>query len=189
MDPVLSEAVNDASKERLRFVLRDILKKFPYTITTAAEHLVAAVPDITKAKAKRSLPDNENEWPFKRRKRYDFCVQCEGEFDVNDNSVESCMWHKGELDIDDDASVWDDWEDRRDGIQDSEESRKEHPEGFSWDCCQRHGDGGFGCKRGPHRNERERFEYEQTRGDETDDDVDEEGYAEGEQEDSDDDDS
>lgn len=35
----------------------------------------------------------------------------------------------------------------------------------------------FGCKRGPHRNERERDEYERTRGDETDEDVDEEGYA------------
>lgn len=88
------------------------------------------------------------------------------------------MW-TGELDQDFDASIWGtlDWEDERDGPQDSEESREQFPDGFVWSCCQRRGDAEFGCKRGPHRNERERDEYERTRGDETDEDVDEEGYA------------
>lgn len=195
MDPVLAEAVNDASKERLRFVLRDILEKHSDTITTASEHLVAVVSDNTNANGKRGVVDNPIEISVKKRKRYDFCAQCEEEFDASGNAMESCNYHQGmrysskptqiltgpgELEMDDDCEIWDDWMDERDGIQDSESSRKDHPEGFIWDCCGRRGDTEFGCKRGPHRNNKERLEYEQTRGDETDEDINDVGYAGGE---------
>lgn len=95
VDPVLAEAVNDASKERLRFVLRDILEKHPNTITTASEHLVAIISDDTNKNGKRVVADDPNEIPAKRRKRYDFCAQCEEEFDAKENDMEACNWHKG----------------------------------------------------------------------------------------------
>lgn len=95
MDPVLAEAVNDASKERLRFVLLEILKKHTEAIATASEHLVAVVSDSTKTNGKRGVSDEPIEFPVKKRKRHDFCVQCKEEFNVKDNSVEACIWHKG----------------------------------------------------------------------------------------------
>ncbi|QDS72736.1 hypothetical protein FKW77_003907 [Venturia effusa] len=177
MDPVLAEAIKDAPKARLRRLLLEILEKHPDAITTATEHLVAAVPDVTNKNGKRVVTDNSNELPVKRRKRYDRCVQCKEEFDVKGTHMEACNWHKGELEMDDENDMWLHWTEGH-GIADSEESKKAFPEGFIWDCCQRHGDAEFGCKRGPHRNEKERFEYVQRRGDDTDEDVDEEGYVE-----------
>lgn len=70
-------------------------RKHPEAIAIASEHLVAVVPDSTNSNGKRVVSDEPDKIPIKKRKRHDFCVQCKEEFDVNDNSVEACIWHKG----------------------------------------------------------------------------------------------
>jgi hypothetical protein len=55
----------------------------------------------------------------------------------------------GELEVDWEGDFWADHDERCHGIIDSEESRKEHPEGFIWDCCDEEGDE-EGCEVGEH---------------------------------------
>ncbi|GKT98447.1 hypothetical protein FLAG1_03944 [Fusarium langsethiae] len=87
----------------------------------------------------------------KKRKAGDelcICVQCDEAFFNNDNTV-TCCYHWGELEVDYDAHVWADHDERCHGTIDSEEMRKENPEGFTWTCCDKPGDK-TGCKLGKH---------------------------------------
>ncbi|KAI8623108.1 hypothetical protein F5Y19DRAFT_403482 [Xylariaceae sp. FL1651] len=77
------------------------------------------------------------------------CVQCEEPFSEDDNPSDACLYHHGSMEINDDASTWDDWEDWRSGEADSEASRKEYPEGFTWNCCDKPGPSS-GCTRDSH---------------------------------------
>lgn len=94
IDPVLFQAVNDASRVRLLIVLSDILVKHSDTMKTASEHLLSIVPDDLKINSKRDAPDDSNARPVKVRKRYHFLAQCEDEFDVEVNHAKACNWHK-----------------------------------------------------------------------------------------------
>ncbi|KAI0096348.1 hypothetical protein GGR51DRAFT_567296 [Nemania sp. FL0031] len=49
----------------------------------------------------------------------------------------------------DESSVWDDWEDWRQGDPYSKENRKEYPEGYIWQCCKKDNTNA-GCMTGPH---------------------------------------
>ncbi|KAI3343368.1 hypothetical protein F4824DRAFT_6230 [Ustulina deusta] len=77
------------------------------------------------------------------------CELCKEPFREDDNPSDACRHHPGNLDVNEEASVWEDWEDWRDGDQDSEESKTEYPEGYIWDCCQRSGESA-GCALGSH---------------------------------------
>lgn len=61
------------------------------------------------------------------------------------------MW-LGDLEIDDESSTWDDWDEKCHGPMDSSENMEEHPEGFVWSCCE--GDGrAEGCVESTHEPE------------------------------------
>lgn len=51
----------------------------------------------------------------------------------------------GELEVDYEAHVWADHDERCHGTIDSKEMREGNPEGFTWDCCNKPGDEA-GCK-------------------------------------------
>lgn len=55
----------------------------------------------------------------------------------------------GYMEVDDEGDFWADFWEPGDGIIDSEFSRKEFPEGFRWDCCEKLGDEP-GCDVGKH---------------------------------------
>ncbi|KAI8952833.1 hypothetical protein F4801DRAFT_189631 [Xylaria longipes] len=78
------------------------------------------------------------------------CDECQEAFTEDDNASDACQYHFGSLEMKDDASIWDEWEDWRDGDQFSKETEEQYPEGFTWDCCNERGDSS-GCTRGPHK--------------------------------------
>ncbi|KAM0197493.1 hypothetical protein ACHAPI_004958 [Fusarium lateritium] len=78
------------------------------------------------------------------------CVQCDEAFFKNDNTDNTaCFYHWGELEVDYDANIWADHDERCHGTIDSKDMREEHPEGFIWDCCEKPGNE-IGCKLGRH---------------------------------------
>ncbi|KAF2468883.1 uncharacterized protein BDR25DRAFT_344111 [Lindgomyces ingoldianus] len=87
------------------------------------------------------------------RQRYEMCGQCETEYDVLDNNTESCVWHEGELELKDDSSIWDEWDENIWGELDTDDNRVEYPKGFAWTCCEWSGDK-KGCKQSIHRPDR-----------------------------------
>jgi hypothetical protein len=56
----------------------------------------------------------------------------------------------GLLDCDWDAAEWYDWDETCHGPIDTEEHKREYPDGFMWDCCGKSGTR-RGCTRGKHR--------------------------------------
>ncbi|KAJ6475705.1 hypothetical protein C8R47DRAFT_665678 [Mycena vitilis] len=64
--------------------------------------------------------------------KFETCRHCKQGFDVTANDHESCVWHYGNLTIDED--VWTD-QYAADGPIDTKENRKNLPQGFFWDCC------------------------------------------------------
>ncbi|KAI0187708.1 hypothetical protein EV127DRAFT_483141 [Xylaria flabelliformis] len=89
--------------------------------------------------------------PNKKRAASDIriCEECKEAFSVDDNPSDACQYHPGSLEMDDESSVWDDWEDCRSGDRFSKETEEEYPEGFTWDCCNQRGDSP-GCTRDSH---------------------------------------
>ena len=66
--------------------------------------------------------------------------------DDNDDDDDDDYHHPGDLEIDYDSGVWDDWDERCHGPIDSQSNRREYPDGFVWSCCDKQGDEG-GCIR------------------------------------------
>jgi hypothetical protein len=54
------------------------------------------------------------------------------------------------LDVDYDADIWADHDERCHGTIDTAEMRKDYPEGFVWDCCEKDGNE-EGCELDVHR--------------------------------------
>ncbi|KAI0481427.1 hypothetical protein F4859DRAFT_419217 [Xylaria cf. heliscus] len=77
------------------------------------------------------------------------CDICQEAFSYDDNPSDSCRYHTGSLEVNDDSSVWDDWEVWREGDPYAEENMETYPEGYIWDCCKKRGDKS-GCARGSH---------------------------------------
>lgn len=86
-----------------------------------------------------------------KRQRYEICIQCEEEYDVLINDKESCEWHEGELEVDDE--YWADHDERCHGPIDTDGNRADHPDGFKWSCCDATG-ADEGCKLSRHRPNR-----------------------------------
>ncbi|UZP33139.1 hypothetical protein NXS19_000955 [Fusarium pseudograminearum] len=90
----------------------------------------------------------------KKRKADDelcICVQCDEAFIKSENTDDTaCYYHWGELEVDYDADAWADHDESCHGTIDTEEMRKENPDGFIWTCCDKPGGGEAGCKLGKH---------------------------------------
>ncbi|KAJ7678113.1 hypothetical protein DFH06DRAFT_1422652 [Mycena polygramma] len=61
--------------------------------------------------------------------KFETCRHCKQGFDVTTNDHESCVWHYGNLTIDE--AVFNE----QYGETDTKENRENVPEGFFWDCC------------------------------------------------------
>jgi hypothetical protein len=83
-------AIDSATPERVRQVLREICATNPEAFRSACDKLLVAND------AAIALPDSD----MKRKRethqlRYEICVQCEEEYDVLDNEEGACEWHPG----------------------------------------------------------------------------------------------
>ncbi|RSL62588.1 hypothetical protein CEP51_013443 [Fusarium floridanum] len=79
------------------------------------------------------------------------CVQCDQPFTEEENDKKACWYHWGELEVDRDSPTWDDWDERCHGTIDTETMREEHPDGFTWNCCDNAGSE-TGCVTGRHES-------------------------------------
>ena len=125
------------------------------------------------------------------------CADCKEPFCPEDNERKECYWHEGiymltprlfqvkipaltlqlgEMETDD--AEWPDHDEDIHGIIDSEESRKEYPENFTWTCCGRRGDE-QGCARSRHSLSRKEYGgYSADEGDSEESDEEEEEESE-----------
>ncbi|TGJ88284.1 hypothetical protein E0Z10_g438 [Xylaria hypoxylon] len=71
--------------------------------------------------------------PKKRRaiSEIAICEYCRAPFSEDDNPPDACEYHPGNLDVNDEASIWQDWDDWPDHNEYSEESKEQYPEGTS----------------------------------------------------------
>ncbi|KAI0473060.1 hypothetical protein GGR56DRAFT_596191 [Xylariaceae sp. FL0804] len=89
--------------------------------------------------------------PLKRKAEAEIkiCVQCQEPYYATANGPQACLYHPGELEIDDESSTWNDWDDNVNGEQDCPDNRVDLPDGFMWNCCLKAQTKG-GCTRGQH---------------------------------------
>ncbi|EJT82512.1 hypothetical protein GGTG_02485 [Gaeumannomyces tritici R3-111a-1] len=154
---LLDEAIDAISANRLR----DFVRELCTTSEAARKHfsdklLVAqALPviDLTTEDADNKPAEGSASTEQKRkhtRQRYEVCEQCNDEYDVETNGPTSCVWHDGDADPDYDGDFWADHDEQCHGTIDSEWARKEFPEGFIWNCCEKIGADAEGCHTGAH---------------------------------------
>jgi len=124
-------------------------------------------PPSTTGQKRAASPDAQQ--PAKRTARYEHCENCEVEYDVTKNGDEDCVTHPGtflfppsfylfywllffsflwngkgltlstgEMYADDEGDFWADHDEDCHGVID--DLKDEYPEGFIWDCCDKHGD-------------------------------------------------
>ncbi|KAG8626355.1 hypothetical protein KVT40_005300 [Elsinoe batatas] len=136
----VEHAIRAADKDRLRAVLLAVVKLPEAKAFVERQLLVPTSPGDNNTASKR--------------KRYEHCVNCKEEFDVNFNDEVACRWHDGELEVDWDGDFWADHDEDCHGTIDTEDMREEYPEGFTWSCCDEPG-GSEGCQVGEHEGGRE----------------------------------
>ncbi|THW03032.1 hypothetical protein D6D24_10743 [Aureobasidium pullulans] len=120
----LKYCFQNVSAERLRSLLDTICDVSDETRAIFEQELLTQEQSATLRKTKPGQP------------RYLKCENCEKEFDVTENIKDSCNYHEGELETNDDFWVDDDQYDHDPSYPlESEYHRKTFPEGFIWDCC------------------------------------------------------
>ncbi|KAF3388757.1 hypothetical protein F1880_004361 [Penicillium rolfsii] len=72
------------------------------------------------------------------RTRFAQCTNCNGEFDVTENTKKSCTYHP-DLAVPD-YDRWPDHDENCHGPIDTEENLRQYPESFTYQCCDRYGD-------------------------------------------------
>ncbi|CAM6104956.1 unnamed protein product [Calypogeia fissa] len=170
-EKVVHEAINCASAETVRKFLKKLyavssdMKQMVENEFLAAEESGDEGPNDEKIgrthEVNASLQNERN----KQRKydvfgpasgnkhvrpRFVACQQCREKFDVTKNNDKGCFWHDGELEVDEGHSTWYDWDETCHGDMDSDEGRKQYPEGFVWSCCEKDGKG-KGCMMTAHK--------------------------------------
>ncbi|KAF8644743.1 hypothetical protein AX16_008298 [Volvariella volvacea WC 439] len=139
--------------------------EIPLTLETR-EHLKNAISNVSEARLRQvliELVDTDQaveaalmkEFVTIKRKsrdlipRFEFCSNCEAEFDVDGPRSETeCVFHPGELEVDEDAFV--DWDEAAHGPKDRPDTRRDYPENFIWTCCDRDGTSD-GCVQREHK--------------------------------------
>ncbi|EAT80976.1 hypothetical protein HBH56_164350 [Parastagonospora nodorum] len=171
----LYNAIDSATPDRLRTLLKNLITTSPANFESIQGELM-----LQHGALKRAWSENDNDEDDEdddddssedsghdnesdnsdgqtdapaNRQRFEICEQCNEEYDVLHNNKKSCQWHEGEQEVDWDGDFWADHDERCHGTIDTPEMRKEHPEGFVWDCCDEPGDAA-GCKTSRHRPNR-----------------------------------
>lgn len=84
---ILNAAIDSATPDRVRKVLKEVCADNPEAFEAACDKLL--VDETTNGSSKRKRPDPNAEH------RFEVCEQCECEYDVTDNPEKTCTWHPG----------------------------------------------------------------------------------------------
>jgi hypothetical protein len=84
---ILNAAIDSATLDRARKVLKEICAENTQAFEAACDKLL--VNETANGSAKRKRPDPS------AQHRFEICVQCESEYDVTDNPEKACTWHPG----------------------------------------------------------------------------------------------
>lgn len=60
------------------------------------------------------------------------CIMCKGAFSPGENSPTACLYHEGQLMLDEDHEVWAGWDENVGGPQVSPDNEEDYPQGFIW---------------------------------------------------------
>ncbi|CAI6340737.1 unnamed protein product [Periconia digitata] len=141
---LLVQAIDTATIQRLQKTLKEICDQSPEAYNIARSKLLIGT----------AVDANPSEGQKRKHElgvqRYEICEQCEKEYDVEENGEDACAWHAGDLEPDYEAEFWADHDEDCHGVIDSDELRKEYPEGYTWSCYEQRGDVGEFCEHGPH---------------------------------------
>ncbi|KAM0755261.1 hypothetical protein T439DRAFT_377602 [Meredithblackwellia eburnea MCA 4105] len=164
----LLNAINDASSQRVKAVLIEVLTANPGAFGTArtmlAETEIKSVEvdknlDMEKAQEERTDEKAGKNLAAREKPEVAVCENCDNEFDVEESKLPPppgtdwdddsiCFYHPGECRVDWESDVWYDWDEDCNGPMDTPEHRFEWPQGFVFTCCERDGDDP--CKRARH---------------------------------------
>ncbi|ETS79020.1 hypothetical protein PFICI_08873 [Pestalotiopsis fici W106-1] len=140
---VVSAAIEKADLKALRSVLKSMCESSEECRKQAAQRLLLSVPTgSNKRKSEQSPQEAEDASDNKKAKtvvsRFEKCITCKKVFDITTNRDDSCQTHSAYLEIDDD--VFPDDDEIANGHVDpyTDWRREEWPEGFIWQCCDRH---------------------------------------------------
>ncbi|KAK4862136.1 hypothetical protein LT330_003274 [Penicillium expansum] len=118
----IGRAINNASEQRLRAVLKSICAKNDEARKEAESQML-----VVATETKESSNSNKRAVP-----RYAFCVNCKKEFDVTTNTEENCRYHPK----DNEPTGEDLYVDNYDEFEvDTEEMREDFPHCFTFPCC------------------------------------------------------
>ncbi|KAF9886759.1 hypothetical protein FE257_011136 [Aspergillus nanangensis] len=145
----LNQAIDNASSHVIRSTLKKISRDLPDAFEMISNSLLVSEelvpgPDNSSIKDSAESEDsNDQDKPDKKcskrlRERYAECPNCEQEFDTTTNTSKSCRFHPGVAQMDED--YFEDCYEERRIPSDSEETMKEYPEAYAWDCCKGEGD-------------------------------------------------
>ncbi|PVH96151.1 hypothetical protein DM02DRAFT_659501 [Periconia macrospinosa] len=128
---LLGEAILSATDVRVRRTLLKICGK------NREAHLIACSELLTDPAPSASSASGTGQ----KRKRFEVCMKCKKEYNVEQNNDEACAWHHGQLlFINDDHDIWIDYDDRVYGPMDSKENQEMWPTAFLWGCCDKRAD-------------------------------------------------
>jgi hypothetical protein len=115
----LTDAVNNASKDRLASVLHTLLKECDAAVPILERELLTedfdsseldseesededdedeesiAPPKTSKKRARADSRSNTTDRPAQKRKLYETCIQCGEEYNTLENYSTACQWHEG----------------------------------------------------------------------------------------------
>lgn len=72
--------------------------------------------------------------PLKRKASMpaQLCIMCKRAFSPGDNSPTACLYHEGQLMLDESHEVWTDWDEEVGGPQITPENEEDYPQAFLW---------------------------------------------------------
>ncbi|KAL6704685.1 hypothetical protein ACN47E_007967 [Coniothyrium glycines] len=172
----LFNAIDSATPERLRAILKKLSTSVPGAVPFVQGELLLKQGELKRAapwatsghgvkdevdghseddgfQDESDYSDGADDTAIASRQRFEICIQCNNEYNVLSNDKRSCIWHEGELEVDHEGDFWADHDERCHGTIDTDEMRREYPEGFIWNCCDESGEN-EGCKKSRHRPNR-----------------------------------
>ncbi|CAI7637851.1 unnamed protein product [Penicillium crustosum] len=118
----LGRAINNASDQRLRVVLKSICAKNDQARKEAESQFLVLAADTKES------PDSNK----RAISRYASCINCEKEFDATTNTEKSCRYNPEKNEPTGEDLFVDNWDEFE---VDTDEMRKDFPHCFTFMCC------------------------------------------------------
>ncbi|KAM3414871.1 hypothetical protein BST61_g10014 [Cercospora zeina] len=134
MPTTVVQAIHSAGQDRLYTLLLELVTTIPAAKALAEERLLVPIQANDRPEAR----------PLKR-KAYEICKNCKGEYSVENNYKGSCVYHSEKYKtVNYDSDIWADHDDACHGPPEAHENDPDYDEGFWWECCEEDG-GSIGC--------------------------------------------